>query len=424
MLSRLSSLERPIRVAIVGVGSAGKGLFYQCGITPQIDCVAIADLDVDKAVSAAQEFRRPHRVVDDATALERAITEGLVAICQDGELLARCESVDVFIEASSAIAEGGRFALAAIESAKDLVMVNSEADLIFGPHLMRLAQTRGLVYTSCDGDQQTCVARMIEDIRLWGFELVMAGNVKGYLDRYSDPTSIVPEAEKRFLDPKMCTSYTDGTKLCVEMALVANAFDLVTLVPGMRGPSAAKITDVLDLFALDQIWESGQPVVDYVLGSQPPGGVFVVGHCGDRFQQSMLSWFPPDLGRGPFYVFERPYHLVHIEAMRCIAEAFLDRDALLQPLAGFKTNVYAYAKRDLKKGDRLDGIGGYACYGLIENCSDNDPGSPKGSGLPICLADDVVLGRDISRDQKILMSDVVTDSSRLDYELYLLAMAT
>jgi predicted homoserine dehydrogenase-like protein len=418
-LTRLRALDRPIRVTIIGVGSAGKGLLYQCGATPGIACVGIADKDVTKAVDAARAFGCPYRVVERPGELEDAIASGLVAICQDGEMLARCHSADVLIDASSAIAEGGRFALAGIETGKDLVMMNAEADLVFGPYLMRLAKDRGLVYTSCDGDQPGCTRRLIDDIQLWGFELVMAGNVKGFLDRYANPTSIVPEAQKRFLDPQMCASYTDGTKLSVEMSLLANACDLVTMVPGMQGPRVRQVTEVFDSFDFDAIRDSGRPVVDYVLGSRPPGGVFVVGYCEDKYQRSMLNWFPPDLGKGPFYVFERPYHLVHVEAMKCIVEAFLDRESLLQPTYGLRTNVYTYAKRDLRKGERLDGIGGYTCYGLIENCSE----SPERAGLPICLAEDVALNRDIAKDQRIFMDDIVYDPGRLDYSLYLLATA-
>lgn len=418
-LTRLKSLEQPIRVAIIGIGSAGKGLFYQCGITPGIACVGIADKDVGKAVEAAKAFGRPHRVVEGLGELEDAVAEGLVAVCSDGEMLARCESADVLLDASSAIVEGGKFALAAIETGKDLVMMNAEADLIFGPYLMRLAREQGLVYTSCDGDQPGCIRRLIDEIQLWGFELVMAGNVKGFLDRYSDPTKIVPEARKRFLDPKMCAGYTDGTKLSVEMALVANAYDLVTMVPGMRGPRAGCLTEVFDLFDFEAIHKGGRPVVDYVLGSRPYGGVFVVGYCDDKYQQSMLGWFPSEVGKGPFYVFERPYHLIHIEAMKCIVEAFLDRDSLLQPTYGFKTNVYTYAKRNLRKGEKLDGIGGYTCYGLIENCSENR----QRPGVPICLADDVTLRRDVPKDQKIFMEDLAYNPSRLDFTLYSRAAA-
>jgi predicted homoserine dehydrogenase-like protein len=212
----------------------------------------------------------------------------------------------------------------------------------------------------------------------------------------------------------MCTSYTDGTKLCVEMALLANAFGMRPTVPGMYGPHTDDIHKVFDVFDFDSLWENRQPLVDYVLGAQPTGGVFAIGYTEHEFQQYTLEWFPPNMGPGPFYLFYRPYHLGHFEAMSTVAEAVLDGHSLLQPDYGFQTNVYAYAKRDLSRGEQLDGIGGYGCYGLIEECvpDDDDP------GLPICLAEDVILRRDIALDQRIRMSDIEYDPTRFEFSLY------
>ncbi len=97
-----------------------------------------------------------------------------------------------------------------------------------------------------------------------------------------------------------------------------------------------------------------------------------------------------------------------------LAGAFLDHEALLQPKYGFKTNVYCYAKRNLKAGEKLDGIGGYTCYGLIENCADNI----ENPGYPICLAEDAILKRDVPKDQKIFMEDLDVDTNRFDLKLY------
>ncbi len=418
ILSRLKSLSAPIRVGIIGAGHTGKALLYQCGITPGIQCVAIADIKIDKALAACSAFGHGHRLADRPGDLHDTIAEGRVAVSQDGELVAGCESVDVLIESSSAVGGGGHFAAVALENRTHVVMMNAESDLIFGPYLMSLAQKNGVVYTTCDGDQPGVIKRLVDEVTLWGFELVMAGNIKGFLNRYADPTNIIPEADKRFLDYKMCTAYTDGTKLSVEMALVANALGLETDVPGMHGPRAKDLLEVFELFDLDRMTERRGAVVDYVLGSKPYGGVFVIARSDHPFQQAMMDYFPSRMGTGPYYVFNRPYHLCHVEAMQCVAEAFLDQETLLQPTAGFRTNVYAYAKRDLHKGDTLDGIGGYACYGQIENCSDNE----TRGGLPICLADEVTLKRDIAKDQKVFMEDIVYDPNRRDYRLYTLAL--
>jgi predicted homoserine dehydrogenase-like protein len=414
VLERLRALREEIGVAIVGVGSAGEGLLHQCERTPGMRCVAIADIDLARAVACAESVAREHRVVTTLGDLHDAIHRGALAVCEDGEMLARCERTRVLIEASSSVPAGGAHALAALEHGLDVVMMNAEADLEFGPYLMRVARANGAVYTSCDGDQPAVISRLVSDLRLWGFELVMAGNVKGFLDRHANPTTIAPEADKRYLDHKMCASYTDGTKLAVEMALVANAFGCDPVLTGMRGPRAGHVRDVLRLFDLETLWQQRQPLVDYVLGAEPKGGVFAVGHCDDPYQRRMLSWLPPEMGDGPFYVFYRPYHLVHVEAMACVAEAVLDRRALLQPWAGPRTDVYARAKRDLREGEVLDGIGGYACYGLLERCADNR----DRPGVPICLSEGMRLRREVRKDEKILLSDVTFDADSAAHRLY------
>jgi predicted homoserine dehydrogenase-like protein len=193
----------------------------------------------------------------------------------------------------------------------------------------------------------------------------MAGNIKGFLDRYANPSTIIPEADKRNLDYKMCTAYTDGTKLNIEMALIANACNLQTTVPGMHGHNAKHVHEALHLFD----FTSKKPFVDYVLGADPGGGVFVIGLCDNPYQRGMLSYYK--MGEGPYYIFYRTYHLCHIEAITSIVKAITEYQPLMQPDFGFQTNVYAYAKRDLLKGEQLDGIGGHCCYGLIENCTDN-----------------------------------------------------
>lgn len=396
-LNRLKHLQRDIRVAIIGAGFMGKGLFYQCTITPGITCVAVADIDVDKATACVESMKQNYRIVNSLQAMHETIRQNHVAVCESGEMLAKCESVDVLIESSNAIAAAGQFAIAALEHRKHMVMVNSEADLIFGPYLTYLARENGVVYTSCDGDQYGVIWHLIDELQLWGFDIVMAGNIKGFLDRYSNPTKIVPEADKRNLSYKMATAFTDGTKLCVEMALLANTLGLSTAIPGMHGPRAGHVREIFHLFDFDTLWEDKQPFVDYILGAKPDGGVFAVGHCGNEYQRGMLSYYK--MGHGPYYLFYRPYHLCHIEAMTTVAQAFIDGKPLMQPAFGFQTNVYAYAKRNLRERENLDGIGGYTCYGLIENCAQNE----EHPGLPICLTEDVILKRDVAKDEKILM---------------------
>jgi len=389
----------------------GRGLHHQMLVTPGIHCAAIADIDIQRAIACAEASGESYEVVETPDEIARTVRRGALAVCTDGASIAEAPAIDVLLEASSSIDAAGRFSESALRHNKHLVLMNAEIDLIFGPYLAALADDRGVVYTSCDGDQHGVIKRLWDEARLWGIEPFLAGNIKGYLDREANPTSIIPEADKRNLDYRMATAYTDGTKLSIEMALVANSLGLSTDIPGMHGPRAGHVREAFALFDLEAFRCSGG-VVDYILGAEPGGGVFVIGHCEDPFQRRMLEYYK--MGRGPHYVFYRPYHLCHIEAMRCIAEALLDGVSLLRPHAGFRTNVYAYAKRDLRAGEELDGIGGFACYGQIEN----EGSGGTAPGLPICLGESVTLVRAVSKGDRILLSDVEVPRTNHAWKMY------
>lgn len=411
---RLQALEQDIRIGVVGIGSIGKGMALQPQFTPGITCVAIADIDVARAAQWAEEIGQPHQVVSTLDDMHDAIRQGKMAVCGDGNLVAQCELLDVFMEATNTITEAAQFIITALEHDTHVVNMNYEADLMFGPHFTRLAAEHSVIYSAADGDQPAATKLIIDELEFMGFQLVMAGNIKGYLDRYVNPTIIIPEADKRGLDYRMCSAYTDGSKLCVEQAVIANALGLRTDVPGMHGPRMGHIDEIFEHFDFAKMWDGQTGLVDYVLGTKPYGGVFAIGYTDHWHQTSTLAWYPPNMGPGPFYLFYRHYHLGHLESMLTVARAVLDHEPALTPKYGMLTNVYCYAKTDLKAGTELDDIGGYACYGLIENVADNI----AAPGLPICLAAGATLKRDIPKDGRVALSDVNYDPTTFAFKLY------
>ena len=255
LLNRLVSLPKRIRFGIIGTGFLGEGIVYQASITPGIECVAITDAILDRAISCAINHNRDYVIVENTAEMHDAISADKLAVCSQSMLVTQCELVDVFVDATNSAFGGMHYALSSIKNHKHVVTMNTAADLIFGPYLLEKARQEGVIYTSGDGDQHTVLKRLINEIELWGFRTVMAGNIKGFLNRYSNPTTIVPEADKRKLDYRMCTSFTDGTKLNIEMALIANSIGGKTIIPGMLGPKVNDIYDIFQNFDYMNLWD-------------------------------------------------------------------------------------------------------------------------------------------------------------------------
>lgn len=411
MLERLSKLEQPIRVGIIGAGAMGKGLLYQCSITPGVRCIGIADIDFKKAIDALNSLGIASRQVKSQEDMCEIADSTLAAACISPQLLIDADHVDVIIEATSSIMDGAQYVMRALQTGKTVVLMNSEIDLAFRPYFDQVAAENDTVCSSIDGDQYGVIAHLIDDMKMWGFQLVLAGNIKGFLNRNANPTNIIAEADKRNLDYRMCVAYTDGTKLNIEMALIANAYELRCDIPGMNGLRAAHVGDALRSYDLNAFKNDGA-VVDYIVGAEPGGGVFAIGYHQHPYQQYMLNYYK--MGTGPYYLFYRPYHLCHVESTESVARAYLDREALLHPSAGYHTEVYAYAKHNLKMGEYLDGLGGYTCYGQI----DNSRGDWRSEGIPICLSDKLRLTRSVNEGQLVSLQDVEWDPNNELFQLY------
>jgi predicted homoserine dehydrogenase-like protein len=275
---------------------------------------------------------------------------------------------------------------------------------------LQLANEEGVVYTSCDGSRQAVIKKLVDDLDLWGLDLVMAGCMEMPVDRYIHPGRIIS-------GPDRSPNYgyiagMDGTKLNMELSVLANGINGSVTTSRLHGMQIPKLQDILLHYDFDAVWSNKLPIVDYLEGGEPEGSVFAVGYTDNKMQQEQLANLQ-QLGSGPYYVFHRPQSLGFIEAMECVMEAYFNGTARLQPQYGMKTNVFAYAKKYLEKGEVLDGPGGYKCYGQIENLEEK-----HFPGLPICLADGLKLKSSIPPDQRITLEDVDYDPDDLEFSLY------
>ncbi len=402
---------RPLRVAMAGAGYMARGIALQFMIPIEgMRLVAIAGQSIGQAESAYREAGVDElRAVRTVAELEDAIERGQYAITDDPMLLCEAGNVDILIEVSGTVEHGAHVALKAIEHAKHLVLFNAELDATVGPMLKVYADRNGVVVTNTDGDEPGVAMNLYRFVKTAGFRPLLAGNFKGMLDRYRTPDTQKAFADKYRQKARMVTSFADGTKLSMEATILANATGFRVGQRGMYGPKCNHVKDALKLYSLDQLLQGG--LVDFILGAEPHTGAFVLGYEDHPVRQQYLNYFK--MGEGPLYAFYTPYHLPHIQVVTTVARAALLHDATVAPLGKPVCEVLTVAKRDLKAGEVLDGIGGFTCYGTI----DNSEVVQRENLLPMGLSQHCRLLRDIPKDQAIGYADVELPAGRLSDRL-------
>jgi predicted homoserine dehydrogenase-like protein len=410
-LARRASEGRPIRIGVVGAGFMARGVVLQVALSvPGMRVAAVANRTLEGARRAYREAGQDEmRTVESVAQLEAAIERGVPAVTDDPLLLCRAEGIDAIVEITGTIEHAARVALEAIGHGKHVVLMNAEVDGTIGPILKVHADKAGVVLTSADGDQPGVMMNLYRFVKGLGARPVLCGNIKGLHDPYRNPTTQEGFARQWGQNPAMVTSFADGTKISFENAIVANGTGMRVGRRGMFGPTVpagTPIQQVGDLYPLEALLE-GPGIVDYVVGAMPGPGVYVLGTHDHPQQQHYLNLYK--LGAGPLYCFYTPYHLCHFEVPNTVARAVLFHDAALAPLGAPLVEVVAAAKKDLRAGEAIDGLGGYMTYGLAEN----SPTARDEDLLPIGLAEGCTLRRDVARDAVLTFADVELPPGRL-----------
>lgn len=407
LLQAREAEQRPIRVGVVGAGATGRAIALQLG-TP-VPGMRLAGISNRTPSHAERSFReagisswQTAQTTNDAAA---KIERGIPVLTDDPQVLTRCDAIDIIVEVTGTVDFGASVVLDAIAHRKAVVMVNAELDSLVGPILKARADEAGVVLTHTDGDEPGVAMTLFRYVQSVGLQPVAAGNIKGMVDYYRTPETQRSFAEKHDQDVKKVTSFADATKLSMETCVLANATGFGVGRRGMFGPACGYVRELAKLLPPEAMLAGG--IVDYSVGASPHTGGFVVVHETNPYKQTQLAYYK--LGDGPFYVFYTPYHLPHIQLPSTIARAVLHHDATVAPRAGPSCEVVTVAKRDLKAGETLDGVGGFCAYGLI----DNHAAARRGNALPIAMSEDCVLRRDISKDTVVSFNDVTLPAPRL-----------
>ncbi len=414
-LKRRYAAGDPVKVAMVGAGFMARGVAQQIAKSvPGMALVAIANRHIDNAQRAYVEAGiEDIRVVQSTGDLEDTMRAGQYAITDDPAVLCRADGVDAVLEVTGAVEYAAHVALDAIQHHKHILLMNAELDGTVGPILKVHADRAGVVITNVDGDQPGVQMNLYRFVQGIGVKPALCGNIKGLQDPYRNPTTQEGFAKRWGQKPHMVTSFADGSKISFEQAIVANATGMRVAQRGMFGPTVepgTPIREAINAYPLDALVD-GPGIVDYVVGAEPGPGIFVLGTHGDPAQQHYLNLYK--LGEGPLYCFYTPYHLCHFEVPASIARAVLFEDPVITPRGAPCVEVVTTAKIDLKKGQKLDGIGWYMTYGQCENADI----TRQERLLPMGLAEDCVLTRDIPKDQVLTYDDVDLPAGRLSDRL-------
>jgi predicted homoserine dehydrogenase-like protein len=400
---------RPVRVAMVGAGFMGQGIANQIlNSVPGMELVAICNRTVAKA-EAAYRYAGADDIASVATEAElaAAMRARRPAVTDDPTLLCRADGIDAIIEVTGAVEYGAAVSLDALTQGKHLVLMNAEVFGTVGSILKHYADANGVIVTASDGDQPGVQMNLWRFVRSIGLTPLLCGNIKGLQDPYRTPTTQKAFAERWGQNPSMVTSFADGTKISFEQAIVANGTGMSVAKRGMYGfDHAGHVDEATALYDIDELTALGG-IVDYVVGAKPGPGVFVYAAHDDPKQQHYLNLYK--LGEGPLYSFYTPYHLCHFEAPLSAARAVLFDDTVLAPLGAPTVEVIARAKRDLRAGETLDGLGHYMTYGECERADV----TARQRLLPIGIAEGCVLTRDLPRDAVLTYDDVELPPGRL-----------
>jgi predicted homoserine dehydrogenase-like protein len=413
-LEQRASQKNPVSVGIIGCGQMGSGLAHTLNNIKGMQVRAFADIKPELAIATfidmgvnRHDIVETNKIGDSNDALKK----GKFIVTSDALLMTDLDKIEANVEVTGHTDTGAKVALTSIEKRKRIIMLNVETDVTIGYLLNKKAQDNGALYTVASGDEPGVCKMLWEQSLMMGFEVVCIGKGKNnIIDYEATPESCYEEALSKDMNPKILASFKDGTKTMVEMAAVSNSTGLFPDLPGMHGPKV----DLDNLLRIYRPKSDGgifdtRGTVDYSTGKIAPG-IFVIVYSGDKRIQKEMKFIT--YAEGPYYLLFRPYHLCDLETPQSIAEAVLLNEVTVTN-ENMNSEVCTIAKRNIKAGEKVKGIGSADIYGRIYTYKE----AIQLKAIPLGIAENGKALADIPKGSLITESNFKPDSTTFIYKL-------
>lgn len=369
----MSAHHQPLRIGISGTGFVARALLPVLHSDPGFEVRVVLTRRAPEL--SADGF--PHPLL--TTSLDRFLAD-----------------IDIVIECSGDTRHAAVVLDAAGAAGKSLVTLNAEAQVTIGSALLR----RGYSITEAHGDQPGALAELHNEAASMGFRSLAFVNIKGFLNPNPSPEDMAYWAKRQSSTVRSVTTYTDGTKMQVEQALIANALGGTVAKAGMLGGENDDLLD-LDHIAI-AAREAGRPISDYIVNPAAPKGVLVLAESELADLQADYSVFSKIRTRGgQAYMLLRPHYFVHLEILKTLRAVAAGAAPLVTNSLTPSVTVGAVAKRNLSAGTRFSpAAGGFDLRGEAIALDDHP------DAAPIMLLDEAILRRPLEAGERVSLSDV------------------
>ncbi|WP_455661700.1 NAD(P)-dependent oxidoreductase [Pradoshia sp.] len=359
------------RVGIIGSGFIGKGLVKALNLMDDMEVIKVM---TRTRIDGRSDFPYPDLLTNS---IEDCI-----------------EHSDVIVECTGDVLFGTEMIARVMESGIPVLTMNTELQVTTGSYFAG----KGFI-TEAEGDQPGCIAALRENALQMGFEPLVYGNIKGFLNPNPSPEDMYYWSKRNKISLEMVTSFTDGTKVEFEQTLVANAFQTKLMPNGIYGVASEDLNEGANALA-SEAERLGYPISDYVLSGKAPAGVFITAkHRDMEGQRDALHYMK--FGEGPYYTLIMPFHLCHLEVVKTIRRVLEKKEVLLNNTSTPSYSMGAVAKKELAVGTRIKrGIGSFEVRGRALKIDDMP------NHIPIGLMEQATIIRPVEAGEMLTFADV------------------